>query len=102
MYGIDHYQVIVAIAIQVYIHYVNIQLFVVHMQNRTIPAQTNNIVITQRLLSRPYSIPAQFEVNTNYNGFNRHCTSLYINIINVLIRSNDNNLCHGRRTEGSP
>ena len=43
MYGIDHYHVIV-----------------------TIPVQTTiSIVITQRLLSRPYSIPAQFDVNTN-------------------------------------
>ena len=75
MYGINHYHVIVAIAIQVFIHYVNIQLFVVHMQNRTILAQiNNNIVITQRLLSRPYLIPAQFNDNTNHNGYNRHYT----------------------------
>ena len=72
MYGIDHHHVIVAIVIQIFIHYVNIQL------NRTIPAQTDdNIVITQRLRTRPYSIPAQFDVNTNYTGYNRHCTSLY-------------------------
>ena len=78
MYGIDYDHVIVAIAMQVLKQYVNIQLFVVHIPNRTIPAQTNNdIVVIQRLLSRPYSMPAQFNVNANCSGYNRHCTSLY-------------------------
>ena len=46
--------------------------------NRTVPAPTNNnIVTTQPLLSRPPSIPAQFNVNTNYNGYNRHRTTMY-------------------------
>ena len=96
MYGIDHYHVL--------IHYINIQLFEVHMRlhtlikpNRTVPAQTNNnIVTTRQLISRLYSIPAQFNVNTNYNGYDKHCTTMYNanrNVrLNVLIRSNDNTL----------
>ena len=46
--------------------------------NKIVPAPTNdNIVTTQRLLSRPSSILAQFNVNTNYNGYNRHRITMY-------------------------
>ena len=101
MYGIDHYHVIVTIATQVLLHYINIQLFEVHMRlhtwikpNRTVPVQTNdNIITTRRLLSRIYSIPAQFIVNTNYNGYNRHCTTMYNANRNVCFNPISHSTC---------
>ena len=62
--------VIVTIAMQIFKHYVNIQLFVVHMslhasikQNRKVTASINNVVTSQRLPSRLPSVPSQFDVN---------------------------------------
>ena len=74
-YSIAHHQVIVTIAIQVFIHHVNVQLFMMHMRlhawikrNRTVSVQTDDdIFTTQRLLRRLFATPVLFNVNANYN-----------------------------------
>ena len=66
---------------------------------RTIPAPTNNNFISrQRLLLRSPSIPAQFGVDTNYNAYNRHRTTMHY--VNRNVRYNP--ISHSTCTTSKP
>ena len=68
MHGIDQHHVIVTIAMQDFIQYVNVQLFVVYMRlhawinpNRAVSAQTNNNIVT-KIIKKNFS--------RKFNNFN--------------------------------